>query len=58
LLASCQARSAALYAAACEAAGERIARTWLPGMQHFAVLDDLATPDGAMLAPLHAIAPR
>lgn len=51
-------RQADEYATACEAAGERIARTWLPGMQHFAVLDDLATPDGAMLAALHAIAPR
>ncbi|MCA7969460.1 alpha/beta hydrolase [Burkholderia sp. AU39826] len=51
-------RQADEYATACEAAGERIARAWLPGMQHFAVLDDLATPDGAMLAALHAIAPR
>lgn len=51
-------RKAHEYASACEAAGERVARTWLPGMQHFAVLDDLAKPDGAMLAALQAIAPR
>ncbi|WGY66930.1 alpha/beta hydrolase [Burkholderia cepacia] len=51
-------RQADEYATACDAAGERIARTWLPGMKHFAVLDDLARPDGAMLAALQAIAPR
>ncbi|MCA8304056.1 alpha/beta hydrolase [Burkholderia seminalis] len=51
-------RQADEYATACEAAGERIARVWLPGMQHFAVLDDLARPDGAMLAALRSIAPR
>ncbi|AJY21675.1 alpha/beta hydrolase fold family protein [Burkholderia ambifaria AMMD] len=51
-------RHAHEYAHACEAAGERIARAWLPGMQHFTVLDDLATPDSAMLAALQAIAPR
>jgi acetyl esterase/lipase len=51
-------RHAHEYAHACEAAGERIARAWLPSMQHFTVLDDLATPDSAMLAALQAIAPR
>ncbi|MCA7953729.1 alpha/beta hydrolase [Burkholderia seminalis] len=51
-------RQADEYATACEAAGERIARVWQPGMQHFAVLDDLARPDGAMLAALRSIAPR
>ncbi|WP_176048004.1 alpha/beta hydrolase [Burkholderia sp. BCC1644] len=51
-------RQADEYAAACDAAGERIARTRLPGMKHFAVLDDLARPDGAMLAALQAIASR
>lgn len=51
-------RHAHEYADACEAAGERIARAWLPGMRHFTVLDDLATSDSAMLAALQAIAPR
>ncbi|MGC2947533.1 hypothetical protein [Burkholderia ambifaria] len=51
-------RQAHEYADACEAAGERTARAWVPGMQHFTVLDDLATPDSTMLAALQAIAPR
>ncbi|WP_321821317.1 MULTISPECIES: alpha/beta hydrolase [unclassified Burkholderia] len=51
-------RHADEYAHACEAAGEPVARAWLPGMQHFTVLDDLARPDSAMLAALQAIAPR
>ncbi|KVN43124.1 esterase [Burkholderia territorii] len=51
-------RHAHEYADACEAAGERIARAWLPGMQHFTVLDDLAKPDSTMLAALQAIAPH
>ncbi|MGS0894268.1 alpha/beta hydrolase [Burkholderia stagnalis] len=51
-------RQASDYADACEAAGERISLVKLPGMQHFAVLDDLARPDGAMLTALQAIAPR
>ncbi|MCR4468101.1 MULTISPECIES: alpha/beta hydrolase [unclassified Burkholderia] len=51
-------RHAHEYAHACEAAGEPVARAWLPGMQHFTVLDDLARPDSAMLAALQAIAPR
>ncbi|AOR66701.1 esterase [Burkholderia stabilis] len=51
-------RQAHDYAAACDAAGERIAHVQLPGMKHFAVLDDLANPDGKMLAALRAIAPR
>lgn len=51
-------RHAHEYADACEAAGEPVARAWLPGMQHFTVLDDLARPDSAMLAALQAIAPR
>lgn len=51
-------RHAHAFADACEAAGERIARAWLPGMQHFTVLDDLAQPDGAMLTALQASATR
>ncbi|VWC29245.1 alpha/beta hydrolase [Burkholderia lata] len=51
-------RQAHDYATACEAAGERIVHVGLPGMQHFDVLDDLAKPDGAMLAALQSIAPR
>ncbi|RQR87510.1 MULTISPECIES: alpha/beta hydrolase [unclassified Burkholderia] len=51
-------RHAHEYADACETAGEPVARAWLPGMQHFTVLDDLARPDSAMLAALQAIAPR
>ncbi|RQS62404.1 alpha/beta hydrolase [Burkholderia sp. Bp8984] len=51
-------RHAHEYADACETAGEPVARAWLPSMQHFTVLDDLARPDSAMLAALQAIAPR
>ena len=51
-------RQARDYATACEAAGERIVHVGLPGMRHFDVLDDLAKPDGAMLAALQSIVPR
>lgn len=43
------------YAAACDAAGERVAHLHVPGCTHFSVLDDLARRDGMLLTALDAL---
>ncbi|MFT4068047.1 alpha/beta hydrolase [Paraburkholderia sp.] len=43
------------YAAACEAAGEKVARVHVPGCTHFSVLDDLARADGMLLRALEQL---
>ena len=40
------------YAAACEAAGQKVALVHVPGCTHFSVLDDLARADGVLMTAL------
>ncbi|RDK03403.1 alpha/beta hydrolase [Paraburkholderia lacunae] len=40
------------YAAACNAAGEKVEHVHVPACTHFSVLDDLARPDGILMSAL------
>jgi arylformamidase len=42
------------YAAACRAAGEKVASIHVPGHDHFSILQELARPDGSLMKALMA----